>query len=134
MAKLLTKTEIEALIGRSLTTIENTNFDLYLKIATDRLEDLLCITLTSPLEPVLSLLLARCFGAISSEQQANADINITSKKVEDFSVSYGDKDGSPMEAFVKQNANELERYSECQAKIRQGKVCHDDSVRLLWLR
>ena len=134
MATLLTKQQTEALIGRSLTTVENTNFDLYLKIAIARLEDLLCTTLTSPLEPVMQLLLARCFGAISLEQQATADTNITSKKVEDFSVTYGDKDGSPMEAFVKQNANELEHYSECQAKVRQGKVCHDDSVRLLWLR
>lgn len=134
MATLLTKQQTEALIGRSLTTVESTNFDLYLKIAIARLEDLLCTTLTSPLDPVMQLLLARCFGAISLEQNATADANITSKKVEDFSVTYGDKDGSPMEAFVKQNANDLEHYSECQAKIRQGKVCHDDSVRLLWLR
>lgn len=134
MATLLTKAQTEALIGRSLTTVESTNFDLYLKIAVARLEDLLCTTLTSPLDPVLQLLLARCFGAISLEQDASANTNITSKKVEDFSVSYGDKDGSPMEAFVKQNANELEYYSECQAKPRQGKVCHDDSIRAIWLR
>lgn len=134
MATLLTKQQTEALIGRSLSTVESTNFDLYLKIAIARLEDLLCTTLTSPLEPVMQLLLARCFGVISQEQNATADSNITSKKVEDFSVTYGDKDGSPMEAFVSQNANELEHYSECQAKIRQGKVCHDDGVRLLWLR
>ena len=134
MATLLTKAQTEALIGRSLTTVESTNFDLYLKIAIARLEDLLCTTLTSPLDPVMQLLLARCFGVITQEQNATADTNITSKKVEDFSVTYGDKDGSPMEAFVEQNANELERYSECQAKIRQGKVCHDDSIRLLWLR
>lgn len=134
MDALLTKQQAGALLGRSLTTVESANFDLYLKIAVSRLEDLLCTTLTSPLDPVLQLLLARCFGAISLEQDANVNTNVTSKKVEDFSVSYGDKDGSPMEAFVKQNANELERYSECQANIRQGKVCHDDSIRVVWLR
>lgn len=134
MATLLTKAQTEALIGRSLTKVESDNFDLYLKIAVARLEDLLCTTLTTPLEPVPQLLLARCFGAISLEQAATANTNVTSKKVEDFSITYGDKDGSPMEAFVKQNANDLEQYSECQAKIRQGKVCHDDSVRCLWLR
>lgn len=134
MKPILNKAQIEALLGRSLSKVEETNFDTYLKIAIARLEDLLCTTLTSPLDPALQLLLARCFGVITQEQQASANTNITSKKVEDFSVTYGDKDGSPMEAFVKQNANELEYYSECQANIRQGKVCHDDSIRLLWLR
>lgn len=134
MTPILTKQEIEALLGRSLSTVESTNFDTYLKIAQARLEDVLCTTLTIPLGPVLSLLLARCFGVISQEQAQSANMGITSKKVEDFSITYGDKDGSPMEAFVKQNANDLEQYSECQAKIRQGKVCHGDSVRCLWLR
>ena len=134
MTPILTKQQIVALLGRSLSTVEDTNFDLYLKIAVDRLEDLLCTTLTTPLEPVMQLLLARCFGAISQEQEQTANAGITSKKVEDFSVTYGDKEASPMEAFVKQNANELERYSECQAKIRQGKVCHNDSIRPIYLR
>ena len=134
MATLLSKAQVEALIGRSLTTVESTNYDLYLKIAIARLEDLLCTTLTSPLDPVMQLLLARCFGAISLEQNATADTNVTSKKVEDFSVTYGDKNVSPMEAFVTQNANELEHYSECQAKIRQGKVCHEYSIRPIYLR
>lgn len=134
MTPILTKEQIEALLGRSLSTVEDANFTTYLKIAQARLEDILCTTLVYPLDPILSLLLARCFGVITQEQAATADANITSKKVEDFSVTYGDKDGSPMEAFVKQNANELEQYSECQARIRQGKVCNEDSVRLLWLR
>lgn len=134
MRPLITKQEIEALLGRTLSTVESTNFTTYLNISQARLEDLLCTTLTYPLEPTMQLLLARCFGVITLEQQATADTNITSKKVEDFSVTYGDKDGSPMEAFVAQNANELEHYSECQAKIRQGKVCNDDSIRLLYLR
>ena len=134
MATILTKAQTEALIGRSLITVESTNYDLYLKIAIARLEDLLCTTLTSPLDPVMQLLLARCFGAISLEQNATADTNVTSKKVEDFSVTYGDKNVSPMEAFVTQNANELEHYSECQAKIRQGKVCHEYSIRPIYLR
>lgn len=134
MTPIITKQQIEALLGRSLSTVENTNFDTYLKIAQARLEDLLCTTLTYPLEPTLQLLLARCFGVITQEQSQTANLGITSKKVEDFSVSYGDRDGSPMEAFVKQNTNELEQYSECQARIRQGKVCHDDSIRTLWLR
>lgn len=134
MTPILTKQQIEALLGRSLSEVENTNFTTYLNIAQARLEDLLCTTLTNPLEPAMQLLLARCFGVITLEQQATADTNVTSKKVEDFSVTYGDKDGSPMEAFVRQNANELEHYSECQARVRQGKVCNYDGIRPIWLR
>lgn len=134
MTPILTKQQIAALLGRSLSTVEDINFNTYLKIAQERLEDLLCTTLTLPLDPTLQLLLARCFAVITAEQAQTANAGITSKKVEDFSITYGDKETSPMEAFVKQNANELERFSECQAPIRQGKVCHDDSVRCLWLR
>lgn len=134
MTPIITKEQIEALLGRSLSTVEDTNFDTYLKIAQERLEDVLCTTLTYPLDPTLQLLLARCFGVITQEQNQTANVGITSKKVEDFSITYGDKDGSPMEAFVKQNANDLEQYSECQARIRQGKVCNNDSIRSIWLR
>lgn len=134
MSTLLTKQQVGALLGRSLSSVEDTNFDLYLKIATERLQDLLCTTLTTPMSDGLALLLARCFGVISSEQSQTANLGISTKKVEDFSVSFRDGGSQPMQAFVDQNANELERYSECQARIRQGKVPHDDSVRLLWLR
>lgn len=134
MPQLLTKQQIGALLGRSLSTVEDENFDVYLNIATERLQDLLCTTLTTPMSDGLSLLLARCFGVISSEQAQTANLGISSKKVEDFAVSFRDGASQPMQAFVDQNANELERYSECQARIRQGKVPNDDSVRLLWLR
>lgn len=134
MTPIITKQQVEALLGRSLSTVEDTNFDLYLKIATQRLEDLLCITLTSPLAEGLQLLLARCFAIIGQEQSATANLGVKDKKVEDFSISYGDNASEPMEAFVAQNSTLINQYSECQAKIRQGKVCHEDSIRLLWLR
>lgn len=41
----MTKEEISALLGRPLTSIENTNFDTYLEIAKENLEELLCISL-----------------------------------------------------------------------------------------
>ena len=41
----MNKTELEALLGRSLTTRENTNYKLYLKIAEESLENLLCLSL-----------------------------------------------------------------------------------------
>lgn len=134
MTPLITKQQIEALLGRSLSTVEDTNFDTYLKIATERLEDLLCLTLTSPLADGLQLLLARCFATIAQEQAVSANLGVKDKKVEDFSISYRDEEASPMEAFYTQNRLAIGQYSECQAEIRQGKVCHDDSIRSLWLR
>lgn len=134
MTQLITKQQIEALLGRSLSTVEDTNFDTYLNIAVEKLEDLLCITLTSPLADGLQLLLARCFATISQEQAVSANLGVKDKKVEDFSISYRDGEVSPMEAFYAQNKTAIGQYSECQANIRQGKVCHDDSIRCLWLR
>lgn len=42
---MLTEAQVAKLLGRSLTTLETNNFKLYLKIATERLEELLCMTL-----------------------------------------------------------------------------------------
>jgi hypothetical protein len=39
------ETKMAALLGRPLTSIETTNFSLYLKIARETLDDLLCMTL-----------------------------------------------------------------------------------------
>lgn len=39
---MLDKEQMAALLGRSLTTVEDTNFDKYLDIATEHLEELLC--------------------------------------------------------------------------------------------
>ena len=40
---MLTKSEVSKLLGRSLSSLEDQNFDTYIKIATERLEDLLCM-------------------------------------------------------------------------------------------
>ncbi len=42
---MLTKDQVSKLLNRPLTTAENTNFSTYLKIATERLEELLCFDL-----------------------------------------------------------------------------------------
>ena len=42
---MLSKDTISKLLNRPLTTAEDTNFSLYLKIATQRLEELLCMNL-----------------------------------------------------------------------------------------
>ncbi len=43
---MLTEEEMATLLGRSLTDAETTNFDLYLEIAEQRLEELLCVDLS----------------------------------------------------------------------------------------
>lgn len=42
---MLKEADMVKLLGRSLTATESANYDLYLKIATERLEDLLCMTI-----------------------------------------------------------------------------------------
>lgn len=42
---LLAKSDVVALLGRPLTTVEDTNFNLYLEIAEENVADLLCIPL-----------------------------------------------------------------------------------------
>lgn len=42
---MLTQAQMSKLLNRSLTTAEIANFDLYLKIATQRLEELLCMVI-----------------------------------------------------------------------------------------
>lgn len=42
---LLTKAQVATLLGRSLTTAEDTNFTTYIKIAEQRLQELLCMDL-----------------------------------------------------------------------------------------
>lgn len=44
---MLTKDQIAKLLNRSLTTAEDTYFSLYLEIATQRLEELLCMSLST---------------------------------------------------------------------------------------
>ena len=122
---IITQTTMAALLGRSLTTVESNNYDLYLKIAILRLEDLLCLTITAPLAEDLQLLLARCFGVIASEQNATAGLGIDTKRVEDFSVSFNADAETPMAAFVSQNNSTIAKYSECQAHIKTGETYGD---------
>lgn len=44
---MLKEAEMVKLLGRPLTTTETQNYNLYLKIATERLEELLCISLST---------------------------------------------------------------------------------------
>lgn len=132
----ITKTTMEALLGRSLTTIEDDNYATYLELATVRILDLLCLEeLPTPLQIDLQLLLARCFAIISTEQalENNGYKEVESKKVEDFSVTYS-KDGleeAPMSKFVRVNMATIAKYSKCQSKILHGRICYGDRFRFI---
>lgn len=130
---IITKDQMAALLGRPLSMLETNNYELYLQIATLRLDDLLCIKIEE-MEKIpadLQLLLARCFGVIVLEQQSTANHGINRKQVEDFSISYFEESSSPMVEFVKQNGSIIDKYGQCQAPIRHGKVCGDNCLRCL---
>lgn len=113
-----------ALLGRPLAEVEKNNYDLYLEIAVERLDDLLCIKLEAmnPLPADLKLVIARCFATILAEQKQTSDHGVQSKKVEDFSITFDAEADSPMVLFVNQNSSVLDKYSQCQGAIRSG-VC-----------
>lgn len=131
MTPIIQKTDMAALLGRSLSSYEDTNYDTYLEIAIIRLEDLLCVTLPNKLPADLKLLLARCFSAISKEQSFSESHGISNKKVEDFSISFDASAGSPMELLVSQNSAIIAKYSECQARPRAGGACRHDCIRCI---
>lgn len=71
----ITKDEMEALLGRTLTPTEDTNFDLYLNIANENLEELIC----TPIESVTE---DRVFNTREGYSTAFVDIFSTLNSVE----------------------------------------------------
>ena len=123
----LTKQETQKLLGRSLTTAENTAFDEWEAIAEIRLADMLCVadiqTLLTTLGLTqipadLKLVLARFFGGIATEN--GVEVGVTNKKVEDFSISYNDKHDNVFDGIVTANGATILKYSQC--KIRSGRT------------
>lgn len=126
MATILTQQETEALLGRSLSSIETTNFDLYMDLAQTRLLDVLCRTeWPSEITNELRQIIAQMFGVIVLEQGAVSDSGATSKKVEDFSITYGTNPETPEVTFEKTYARIIAKYSECGFKFRSGRVGPD---------
>lgn len=79
------ETEMAALLGRSLTPIETTNFDLYLNIAEEALESLIC----TPVEEVTE---TRVFDLREGYRTAFVDIfwNVDEVKVNDTVIEPSD--------------------------------------------
>lgn len=123
--QIISQDEMAALLGRSLSDTEQSNYALYLQIAVLRLDDLLCIKLETmtDIPADLKLLTARCFATVTAEQSQTASHGITNKKVEDFSISFDADAASPMVAFVQQNSATIDKYGQCQGPIRSGGAC-----------
>lgn len=69
----------------------------------------------------VQLLLAKLFGLVGSMNTSNG--NIKSKKVEDFSITFGDTD--VYDQFVTENHATIDKYSQCNVGyIRHGVLCH----------
>ena len=124
---LISRTDLEALIGRSLTQTEITNYDLYLNIAGMRVSDLVCYTLEPVLPADLALVVARCFDVISVENSRRA--GVSSKRVEDFSITY-DSSADIFGDFLKTNSATLAKYSKCQGKFESGDL-YGDCIRCI---
>lgn len=72
----------------------------------------------------LKQLIAQAFANVSEKYEVK---DVKSKRVEDFQVTYGDL--SDDEAFVKNNAVTINKYSQCKVGyIKHGKVCRSHGV------
>lgn len=130
---LITQAEVAKLLGRSLTASEEDAFDEWEEIAEQRLADLLCVSSLSVLLTELSLtslpidlklVLARFFGGISVEN--GVEIGVTSKKVEDFSITYNDADRKNIfGTLVTANGATILKYSQCT--IRSGRTLKEEA-------
>ena len=189
------KTTLEKLLGRSLTSSEDSNFEQYINYTISTLENLLCWSplvgesvrtftsrdgyrtlWTDPFTSItdvkvdgaavtdyklafngnfnypfynsvvfpyslgeqtveitgswgfeelpadLGSLVAEIFKAYGRTTASNMAGNVTNKRVEDFSISYGDK--SEMDALSSKNSSVIAKYSNCQSA---GEVSHGET-------
>ncbi len=92
MATSLTTTDCEAFIRRELDKNEVQNFDLFLNVATLRLNILLSRDIAEIIAPeeltLIKLLTARMIAVISDEQAQAQARGVAAKAVEDFKIEY----------------------------------------------
>lgn len=124
---IISQDDMAKLLGRSLSNAETNAYSMYLDIAVARLLDLLCLQALPETLPVdLALLLARAFAVISTENSVEG-LNVTTKKVEDFSITYdNESEETPMTKFVRDNSTAIAKYSECEIGIRSGRRIYGD--------
>lgn len=126
MAISLTTTECEAFIGRELDKNEVQNFDLFLNVATLRLNNLLgrdIAEITAPEDlTLIKLLTARMIVVISDEQAQAQTRGIVAKAVEDFKIEYDKSANTPFAEYVRQNEDLLKKYTATTYEMRAGRT------------
>ena len=70
----------------------------------------------------LGALVAEIFKAYGRTTASNMAGNVTNKRVEDFSITYGD--GSEMDALASKNSSVIAKYSNCQSA---GEISHGEA-------
>lgn len=128
----LTANELQALIGRNLSEQEFENFDTLIEVAERQIEGYLCATLEElfpsteqgdgEIPADLKFVIANFFKAISVRNRY--DPTVSSKKVEDFSVSFRE-DADIEKNLVAQNLFTLRSYTKC-GRVRPGKTILED--------
>lgn len=128
----ITIQKAQTLLGRSLTTTETNAFADWEAIAESRLADLLCVqdmaellenlgVVSLPTE--LQLVLARLTVAIGVEN--GNEVGVSSKKVEDFSITYNDDRKDFYANTVSANGATIQKYSQCS--IRFGRTLKEEA-------
>lgn len=129
---ILTISDVEELLGRPLTSVEQEYFPDYLLLAQLRVEDIICVSLDDLVAELgveklpidLSLVLARFFGILGKVN--GQEYGVSSKKVEDFTISFNtDKD--IFGELINANSSTLAKYSHCGSQIRHGKVLTEEA-------
>ncbi len=122
----LTTTECETLIGRGLDKNEVQNFDLFLNVATLRLNNLLSRDIAEIIAPedltLIKLLIARMMAVISDEQAQAQARGIVAKSMEDFKIEYDKNANTPLTEYVRQNEDLLKKYTACTGEMRAGRT------------
>lgn len=122
METILTKEETATYLGRPLTSAENDYFEAWMELAQTRLLGVLCLSEYPEEVPSgLKLLIAQMFGVVVKDLKAIQDSDVASKKVEDFSVSYGSNPDSPEVVFEKTFAREIAEFSKCGRGVKSGR-------------
>ena len=79
----------------------------------------------------LGALVAEIFKMYGRTTASNMAGNVTNKRVEDFSISYGDK--SEMDTLANNNSSVISKYSNCQSAIEvqhgETEQCCGNSIR-----
>lgn len=124
---MLEKSQVKLLSGYDASVLSDDDFDLLLLIATEHLQSILCLgALPDPLPSDLLPVLAAYVALFATEK--TSDSKISSKSVEDFSISLrtGDDERPIDQIILEKYRTTLAKYGQCdfygEGVLRSGKV------------